>query len=50
MRARHQAPPVTTIRSHRVKTAIAVVVGTVTALVAAAVTSEGVVQAVMPHS
>ena len=50
MRARHSAPPTTTVRSARVKAVVAAVVATVTALVVAAVTSEGAVLAVMPHS
>jgi hypothetical protein len=50
MRARHSAPPKTTVRSGRVKAVVAAVVATVTALVVAAVTTEGAVQAVMPHS
>lgn len=50
MRARHSAPPQTTVRSGRVKAAVTAVLAAVTAIVVALVTAEGAVEAVRPHS
>jgi hypothetical protein len=50
MRARHSAPPQTTVRSGRVKAAVAAVIAAVTAIVVTVVTTEGAVEAVRPHS